>query len=533
MLSRPRARRLSAAAALLAVLTPAAARAREAREEARREFARTVALRGGQSFRLEHEQGDVVIRTHALAEARIAAHIRVSAPSAAEADAAAQQVAIQVTETPAGVAVRTQYPQARGRNLSYAVDYDITLPETTPLQARNSFGSFTLNGLKADGDVRNSHGRLSFADGKGRQRLENSFGAVDVARNEGDVTVVNQNGAVKVEDVQGALEVTNRFGRVEVQRVRGAATVTNGNGAVLLAEAGGPSRISNSFGAVEATAVRGDLAVNNGNGTITVRNVSGAADLRTSFGALTFEDVGKLVAVNNNGRVTGSRVGGAADVRTSFGAVELSQVQGDAVVANSNASVTLREVTGAVDVRTTFGRIEVSGARKGVRAVGGNGQVAVSDVGPAYLKTTFGLVQADRVDGSLEVDNSNGAVRASAIKGAVTVRTSFGAVVLTGVEGQTVDVHNQNGAVEVEARAQPCARITLATSYGPLRLRLPAGGGYDVTARTSYSRIQSELPITASGSIGGDSLGGRIGAGGCVVSLTGSNGSIDILKAGP
>src|SRR5688572_12104591 len=201
---RPRA---VAAAGLLLALTATPAFAWVVREEARREFSRVVPLRSGQAFRLDHEQGDVVVRTHALAEVRIAAHIRASAPSAASAAAAAEQVVIDVQETPTAVAVRTLYPVGQDRNASYAVDYEITMPEAAPLQARNSFGNFTVAGLKADGDVRTSHGRLSFTDGKGRQRLANSFGAVDVARNEGDVTITSQNGAVKVGDVQGAVEV--------------------------------------------------------------------------------------------------------------------------------------------------------------------------------------------------------------------------------------------------------------------------------------------------------------------------------------
>jgi len=68
------------------------------------------------------------------------AHI-ASRSSAAEASEALQQVAIDVQETPAAVMVRTRYPDTRRHNVSYAVDYDITLPETAALLARNSFGT--------------------------------------------------------------------------------------------------------------------------------------------------------------------------------------------------------------------------------------------------------------------------------------------------------------------------------------------------------------------------------------------------------
>jgi len=528
-----RRRRAGVAVSLLLLVSPAAAFARAAREEVTREFSRTVPMRTAQAFHLEHQQGDVVIGTHAQAEARIVAHIRVSAPSAAEASATLQQVAIDVLESPAAVAVRTRYPEARGRNVSFAVDYEITLPETAALRARNSFGDVSVKGLRAEGDVRNSHGRLTLSDARGRQRLENAFGAVEVARVEGDVSITNQNGAVRVTEVQGALDVSNRFASVEARSVRKGAVVVNSNGSVLLADAGGPSRITNSFGTVEASLIRGDLAVLNGNGNVSVRGVSGAADLKTSFGALTFDDVGRgLIAVNDNGRVGGRKVGGPAEIRTSFGAVEVAQVQGDVTVTSSNGAVTLRDVAGAAEVRSTFGRIEVAGAPKGVRVVGGNGEVAIFNVGPAYVKTSFGLVQAAGVTGSLEVENSNGAVNAADVKGPVTVRTSFAAVVLARVEGPVVEVRNQNGAVDVEGTgARGCTRVTLVTSFAPIRVRLPEGVGYDVTARTSFGSIRSDMPITTSGSLGADSLSGRIGAGGCALSLTDNNGNIEILKA--
>ena len=63
------------------------------------------------------------------------------------------------------------------------------------------------------------------------------------------------------------------------------------------------------------------------------------------------------------------------------------------------------------------------------------------------------------------------------------------------------------------------------------RVRIPEGLGYNLTARTSFGRISSELPVTSTGSIGGDTLNGTIGSGGCQLQLTDSNGSIEIAKA--
>jgi DUF4097 and DUF4098 domain-containing protein YvlB len=149
------------------------------------------------------------------------------------------------------------------------------------------------------------------------------------------------------------------------------------------------------------------------------------------------------------------------------------------------------------------------------------------------VKTSFGLAQAERV-GALTVDSANGAVRASAVKGATEIRTSFAPVVLTNVDG-SVDVRNQNGSIEVSgftARGpEGCYRMSLTTSFAPIRLTLPGGAGFNVSARTSFGKVQSGLPFTTTGALSADSLTGTIGGGGCEVTI--SNTSGDITLAGP
>jgi hypothetical protein len=94
-------------------------------------------------------------------------------------------------------------------------------------------------------------------------------------------------------------------------------------------------------------------------------------------------------------------------------------------------------------------------------------------------------------------------------------------------------VDNQNGGISVTALrpASGCRDISLKTSFSSIHVRIPDGLGYHVAARTSFGRISSELPLTTTGNIGGDSLNGTIGAGGCQLQLTDSNGSIEIAKA--
>jgi DUF4097 and DUF4098 domain-containing protein YvlB len=132
----------------------------------------------------------------------------------------------------------------------------------------------------------------------------------------------------------------------------------------------------------------------------------------------------------------------------------------------------------------------------------------------------------------LAVENSNGSVTARNIKGDAIVNTSFAGVTLEGIGGR-ISVDNQNGAISVTAMrpASGCRDISLKTSFSSIRVHIPEGLGYKLTARTSFGRISSELPVTSTGGIGGETLNGTIGSGSCQLQLTDSNGSIEIAKA--
>jgi len=138
----------------------------------------------------------------------------------------------------------------------------------------------------------------------------------------------------------------------------------------------------------------------------------------------------------------------------------------------------------------------------------------------------------ERISGNLTVENSNGSVTARNVKGDAGVNTSFAGVTLESIGGR-ITVDNQNGAISVTAMrsANGCRDISLKTSFSSIRIRIPESLGYNLTARTSFGRISSELPVTSTGSIGGDTLNGTINSGGCQLQLTDSNGSIEIAKA--
>jgi hypothetical protein len=470
------------------------------RDEYTRTFDKTIPVHAGVRILLEHKLGDVTIHTHNRPEVVIHADIRVSARNQEDAKAFADRIDILIDSSSSELSIRTRYPERSGfsfgNNTSYSVRYDVTMPESSPLDLHSSFGAVSVTGVKASSNVTSSHGDLVFRDSQGTQRLENSFGRIDVANNTGDVTVEGSNGAVSARDVNGVIGIRNRFGEVAVSRASKGVHVVNSNGAVSITDCGGSgSSVKNAFGDVRATTFHGDLTVNNSNGRVDATDVDGAAELNSSFGDVRFSNIGRQLSVrSNNGKIEGSRVGGALTVINSFGQITVRDIQGSAHVESGNSGVS------------------ISGVKEDAR-----------------VKTSFGSVDASNIGGLLTVENSNGSVKASNVKGA-QITTSFGAVVLDGVNGG-IQVENQNGAVDATSILQgPCQPITIRTSFSAIRVRLSADASYKVEARTSFGKIRSDFPINVMGSMSSDELNGTIGGGRCELRLTDNNGAIEILK---
>ncbi len=472
------------------------------REEYTRAFDKTLSLRAGERVYLEHRLGDVTIKTHAQPEVVIHALIKVSAADSNEAKMFADQVEILVEPGTSEVSIRTKYPERAGsfmgfHNISYYVRYELTIPETAPLEVRNSFGAVSVTGVKANAEITTSHGAIDFHNGRGTQRLENSFATVSVTNNVGDVNVETSNGSVDAEDVSGALAVRDRFANVTVARASKGVSITNSNGAVQVSDSGGVGNVKNSFGDVTVHGFKGDLTVDNANGRVEATNVEGGAQLNTTFGEVRFADVGRQLSIRaNNSRISGQRAGGPLTIDNSFGPVTVSDIQGAVSIRSGNGSVSLTKIRGEANV-----------------------------------KTSFALVQATDVGGALTVQNSNGGVQATNMRGA-QVTTSFAPVVLDAVSGPLTIV-DQNGAVDVTSTLKgSCQPITIRTSFSPLRVRLQGDASYRVAARTSFGKIRTDFPLNVSGFISNDNVSGMIGGGHCEMTLTDNNGPIEILKAG-
>jgi hypothetical protein len=76
-------------------------------------------------------------------------------------------------------------------------------------------------------------------------------------------------------------------------------------------------------------------------------------------------------------------------------------------------------------------------------------------------------------------------------------------------------------------RSSGCQPLSLATSFSSIKVAIPANANYDVNARTSFGRINTDLPVKTR-TFGEGTLNGTIGSGGCRMDLVNANGNITI-----
>ena len=355
------------------------------RDEYTRSFDKTVTLHPGERVSIEHSFGSITIKTHPGPEAVIHADIKASAGDTDRAKAFADDIEILVEPGASELNIRTRYPGGHVNwyhNASYTVHYEITIPETAPLSVRNSFGSVSVAGMKANSEITSSHGSIEFRDGRGTQRLENSFASVKVANNVGDVEIDGSYGSVAASDITGALTVRNRFASVTAERISKGASIHSGNGTVSLTDIGGETDVRTSFGSVKANGINGPLRIEN------------------SYGAI---------------HASGAR---GAEVTTSFAPIMLYQVSGPIHVTNQNGAIEVKTAPGPcqpIVIRTSFSTMRVM-------LPGDASYRVTAHTSFAHIHTDFPLT----VSGSLSTDNLSGVIGGGSCE--MTLTDSYGAI---------------------------------------------------------------------------------------------------------
>jgi hypothetical protein len=262
----------------------------------------------------------------------------------------------------------------------------------------------------------------------------------------------------------------------------------------------------------------------------------GAEVRRVSERLIPFPPGGELRIEDKNGRIT---VEGWPRREVRIQITRIVRAEG-----NAKAEALMKELQAEVEVRT--GRIDIMSrfpkrresigiwdilGRK-VASLQINYYVQVPTQTDVVLETSNGEVSARGLEGRLDAKTTNGDMHVGEVKGDVTLNTTNGEIELTGLSGE-VSALTTNGSVVAEMRGvAPKGRIELGTTNGNVEAYFPNTLKAGLEATTTNGRVTVGFPVTSEGVMSSKVIRGTINGGGAKITLSTTNGNVDVRRAG-
>ena len=185
-------------------------------------------------------------------------------------------------------------------------------------------------------------------------------------------------------------------------------------------------------------------------------------------------------------------------IHSTNGSISVESVAAPVILESTNGALHFTRVEGKMEGRTTNGSIELSSCR-----------------GDARLNSTNGRIEGDVENGVVDAKTSNGDIMLKIAK----------------VDGKgPLRASTSNGQIELTLDAGH--ELRASTTNSSITLTLPANASGELRARTTHSKVRSDFDVTraSEGDEDRKSLDGKIGAGGPLMDLSTSNGSIHVVK---
>lgn len=148
------------------------------------------------------------------------------------------------------------------------------------------------------------------------------------------------------------------------------------------------------------------------------------------------------------------------------------------------------------------------------------------------LQTANGEVRASGVSGSVDATTTNGDMRVDDVNGVVKLATTNGEIEMTGAMNKAYG-HTTNGSVVAEIRKiSSTGNLELETTNGNVEAYLPSDLKATLDAATTNGRVSIAFPVTREGPMTSKAIRGTIRGGGARLTLTTTNGSVEIRKLG-
>jgi DUF4097 and DUF4098 domain-containing protein YvlB len=198
-----------------------------------------------------------------------------------------------------------------------------------------------------------------------------------------------------------------------------------------------------------------------------------------------------LVSRSGSGSQVVGDLRGPVDASTGSGSVRLGTIGGDVKAKSGSGSIRIDAAAGNLIAKAGSGSITALRVEGSISASTGSGSIELEQSGP----------------GQVNVHSGSGGVRVRGVKGGLTVETGSGSIAVAGEMAGDWRIDASSGDVEVE---------------------LPPTAAFDVDVHTSSGHIESDHPVTVTGTLSKKTLRGAVRGGGSRLDIETSSGSVSI-----
>ncbi len=167
---------------------------------------------------IENKFGDVEINSWDKNEFDIKIEITGKGRSDERAQRILDAIEIDITESSAEIVFETEIGNLKNKNEEgFEINYTVYMPDSNPLEVKNSFGDVTMGNRDNDLDINVSYGSMKVGDVKGDAKIKVSFGSGSIAQiNDGEATIKYSNFEI---DKANILDFTQGFSDIEIGEV--------------------------------------------------------------------------------------------------------------------------------------------------------------------------------------------------------------------------------------------------------------------------------------------------------------------------
>lgn len=167
---------------------------------------------------------------------------------------------------------------------------------------------------------------------------------------------------------------------------------------------------------------------------------------------------------------------------------------------------------------------------KNNRSVGVSFNITVPEQTNIDCHTSFGSIELDDINGSVNAETSFSSVNCDNIQGLIHLKTSYGSITCRNIISADITATSSFGNIDIDCSSStpPEINANIVTSYGGIDFTTPPAFAGRVDLQTSFGSIKTNLPITVKGDLKKQRIKGTIGDGNGNLRLKTSFGSIKI-----